>query len=95
MLMLRVFVRVVRLVAAALNCEQALPFPRTELRQMPEKGDERPKLLIAVGGTKGGHASGHDPISNDPEQCAIAGGLDAGRGQRWRLRGPDRAPAVR
>src|SRR4029434_4825228 len=83
MLMLRVFVRVV----AALGCKQVLPFPWTELWQMPENGDKRPQLLIAVGGSKGGHTGGHDPIGDDPEQRAIAGVLDGGCGQRWRFGG--------
>jgi len=71
MLMLRVFVRAARLVAAALGCQQVLPFPRTQLRQMPEKRDERPQLLIAVGGTKGWHPGGHDPIGDDPKQRVV------------------------
>jgi len=79
--------RVAPLVAAAPGGEQALPLFRAELRQMPEKGDERPDLLGAVGGTKGGHAGGHDAIGDDPEQYAIAGGLDGDSGQRRRFRG--------
>ncbi len=72
---------------AAPGGEQALPLFRAELRQMPEKGDERPDLLGAGGGTKGGHAGGHDAIGDDPEQYAIAGGLDGDSGQRRRFRG--------